>query len=156
MSATQHSNFCHRTAMADTHFWSTPEGAGWTTITAYCGGCLACASCACPPSLLTAIAGNHVLWRFSNSEKLYRVQIRLGFLFFFVFFFSFELDLLLFLRKIESLFVYQNLTTCAIRFSIRKTSDQILHIRTEPAAFFFCEKAKVCSFISFVFVFFSR
>ena len=40
------------------NFQSTPEGAGWTTRTAYLEGCLACTSCVYPPALLSAIAGN--------------------------------------------------------------------------------------------------
>ena len=53
-------------------------------------GCLVCASCVYPRSLLSAIAGNHVLWRWSHSEKLHPVKIDSAscFLFFVFLFFS--------------------------------------------------------------------
>ena len=76
----QHSNVCHRTAMAGTQTSrALRRERVWTTRTACCGGCLTCSSCVYPPSLSSAIAGSHVLWRSSRSEKLHSVKRRLGF-----------------------------------------------------------------------------
>ena len=82
MSATQHSNVCHRTAMADTQLILWRERVGSRASPAAEGAScvrvvsihLVCASCVYPPSLLSAITRNHVLWRLSNSETLHRVK----------------------------------------------------------------------------------
>ena len=90
MSPTQHSDVCHRTAMADTHIYPRAlrrERVGprepptmehslrepvVVTIHRLCRA--------------LSIAGNHVLWGLSHSEKLHRVKHRLGFFFCFVIF----------------------------------------------------------------------
>ena len=108
MSATQHSNVCHRTAMADTQLLEHSGGSGldhdnrllWR-VPRVCELCLSVV-------VVVSIAGNHVLWRLSPSGKLDRIKNRsascLFFGFFFVFFFSVGLNLLFCARK--SLFVY--------------------------------------------------
>ena len=88
MSSTQHSNVCHRTAMADTQLLEHSLGSGldhenrllWR-VPRVCEVCLS-----------TVAVENHVLWRLSHSENLHRVQNRLdsASYFSFVFFFLFS------------------------------------------------------------------
>ena len=119
MSSTQHSNVCHRTVMADTQILEHSGGSGLLAHENRLLRRVPFVHELCLPTVVieSAIAGNHVPWRLSHSEKMHRAQIRLGFFEVFRFFsscllFSLELNLLFCCEKRKAVLLFHSILRC--------------------------------------------